>query len=236
MDYAAIIPRHFPPFFLGSSNQEPSSNMKNNLKYYVLPVLLLCYLWIPLYLPLTSSYFAAKGRPLRRSEWTWVGFTSACVLTLALPPGLARHIIGLLLLLFIHKEYPKFTTGQAVSDYMIAINIFVTILKFVDFVYLQIPEDEAHRVNASGQSTEDGNSIRNSSYWMRLGWAASLFSTLRGIGWNWRVQNVGNTPPNTKRWSHGTNHRGKPFTDGNLGYSSFGKQSDLSIVTWLLTS
>ena len=236
MDYAAVATRLFSSLVLVFFKSRSCSNMKYKPKYYLLPILLLCYLCIPLYLPLTSSSFAANGRPIRHGGWLWAGFNSACVLSLLLLPGLARHSIGLLLLLYIHKEYSKSTTGQAVEDYMIAINIFITTLKFVDFVYLRIPEDAAHRVNASGQSTEDGNSIRNSSYWTRLKWAASLYSTLRGIGWNWRVKNVESIPPDTRRWSHGTHHWVTPWTNGDLGRSSSGKQSGLSIVTWLLTS
>lgn len=165
---------------------------------------LLCYLCIPLCLPLTSSSFAAEDRPFRPGELIWVSSTLGCIMSLLLPPGTVRHTLGAFVLLYIQKEYPKSATGQAGRDYLIAINVTLTAFKFVDFVCLRTPEDAAHRVNELGEPIEDGNSLRNASYSERLKWAANLFSTLRGVGWNWRVKNILDVPPGTTRWSDGT--------------------------------
>lgn len=177
--------------------------MKYKAEYNALLFSLL-YLGIPLCLPLTSSAFATEDRPLRPGEPLWIGFTSACVLCLLLPAGITRNIVGCLILWYSQKDYPMSTTGHAGRDYLIAINITLAALKFADFVYLRVPEDTAHRVNASGVSIENGRSIRDSSYRKRLQWAASLFSTLRGVGWNWKVKNVEDVPPGTTRWYDAT--------------------------------
>ena len=165
---------------------------------------LLCYLCIPLCLPLTSSSFAAEDRPFRAGERIWLGFTLACIMSLLLPPGMVRHTLGAFVLLYVQKEYPKSATGHAGRDYLIAINVTLIAFKFADFVYLRTPENAAHRVNESGKPIEDGNSLRNASYPERLKWAANLFSTFRGVGWNWRVKNIQDVPPGTTRWSDGT--------------------------------
>jgi hypothetical protein len=164
------------------------------------------YLGIPLCLPLTPSSFAAEDRPFRPGERLWGGFTSACVLSLLLPAGIVRDIVGAIILWYIQREYPKSATGHAGRDYLIAINITLTAFKFIDFVYLRVPENAAHRVNVSGEPIESGKSIRDASHWKRLKWAWDLFSTLRGVGWNWRVKNIEDVPRGTTRWFDGTNH------------------------------
>jgi hypothetical protein len=178
--------------------------MNYKTKYGISLLGLLCYLCIPLCLPLISSSFAAEDRPFRPSERIWVGFTLACIISLLLPPGMVRHTLGAFVLLYVQKEYPKSATGHAGRDYLIAINITLTAFKFVDFVYLRTAEDAAHRVNESGEPIEDGNSLRNASYLERLKWSANLFSTFRGVGWNWRVKNIQEVPSGIARGSDGT--------------------------------
>lgn len=203
MEYGAAGLRLLPSVFLSIFTLGSHGTMKHQQEYCVLLFVLL-YLCTPLCLPLTSPLFASEDRPFRPGLWVWAGFTFSCVVSLLLPPGNIRTFFGALLILYVHKEYPKYTTGKVHEDYLIAANIVLTSFKFVDFVYLRVPEDAAYRVNASGEPIEDVKSLRNATYWQRLKWAASLFSTFRGVGWNWRVKNVEIVPQGTKRLSDGT--------------------------------
>jgi hypothetical protein len=167
---------------------------------YLVPLLVLPYLCIPLCLGLTSPLFPPKDRSSRPGAYAWIGLTAACVTSLLLRPGRVRIFLGTLLLICLLQECPKYTTGKPEEDYMIAINVVLVSLKYVDFVFLRTPEDTAFRTDSKGTLVDDAKSLRVASCWERLKWAGSLFSTFRGVGWNWRVKNVENIPQNVAKW------------------------------------
>ena len=84
---------------------------------------------------------------------------------------------------------------------MTGINTAMFLCKFVDFACLHNPERDYHRVDLTVQSTpvvnEDPTEM---STWQRFKWNVSLWTTNRGIGWDWEVKHVEHIPRNvTKR-------------------------------------
>ena len=81
---------------------------------------------------------------------------------------------------------------------MNAVNVCLALLKYVDFSVLRIPEQELYRIHPDG-TTETTKEIEEMTLWQKFKWNLDLYTTTRGIGWNWCVKNVDPVPENVSR-------------------------------------
>lgn len=68
------------------------------------------------------------------------------------------------------------------------------LLRYVDRIYLRVPEEAFHRIRTDG-SKEDASKL---SPIRRFLWAFELVSVTRGIGWDWRVSGIPKFSPQTR--------------------------------------
>lgn len=66
--------------------------------------------------------------------------------------------------------------------------------RYVDRLYVHVPEKEFHRINSDG-SKEDADKL---SWARKLLWAFELFGVTRGVGWDWRVSGIPRAEPQTR--------------------------------------
>lgn len=117
---------------------------------------------------------------------------------LLLPQGPFRKAIAIPPLIAIAYNIRRHSTGQPAEDYLSAVNVCMTMCKFVDFCVLDDPEQSCLRVWPDG-TTETTQEIQSMSMWQKLRWNFDLFATMRGIGWNWKVKNVDEVPKDISR-------------------------------------
>ena len=79
---------------------------------------------------------------------------------------------------------------------MLAINVSQFSLRYVTSVLLANPEKYMHRVVVSGEKkgTAEAEDPQSMGLWSKLKWSMQFWSSMRGIGWNWRVKNVDEVP------------------------------------------
>ena len=87
---------------------------------------------------------------------------------------------------------PVKPTGNLAVTYSSGVLMGNLTLRYLDRLYLHVPEDIFRRVLRNGVE-EDPNALSPSQ---KLWWSAELLITTRGIGWNWRVPG---TPKPTNR-------------------------------------
>lgn len=145
-----------------------------------------------------SKWFAPPGRPLQGGERLTAGANLVGIATLLLPQGQFRNVIALPPIFYIAYNLRQHTAGRADQDYLNAINVCLAVLKLVDFSILRNPEQTLHRVRLDG-TVETTREVENMTLWQKFRWNLDLFSTPRGIGWNWRVKGFENVPENVSR-------------------------------------
>lgn len=108
-----------------------------------------------------------------------------------LPPSRNRCIYVTVMVLLIASLVVKYPTGDPLQDELVPIQVLLLSVQWIDLYVLHTPEQEYWRVSAP--ESEVGGRTRSD---IGLGWAAkvqwvwSLKSTLRGVGWNWKVKGV----------------------------------------------
>jgi len=80
-------------------------------------------------------------------------------------------------------QIPKATTGDVASDVLTPIQAVLVLMHWFDFYILHDPND----FRRSGVSEDD---VKKRSVWERFKWYADLNTSMRGIGWDWRVKNI----------------------------------------------
>jgi hypothetical protein len=127
------------------------------------------------------SFVPDKARPLAARPYLIPSIFLACLAGSILRPGPFNSLSITAIGLYLSSQIPKATTGQPPQDYLLPIQAFITIVHWMDFCVLHSPK-EFSRVKDKGK-------IPN-AWWAKLSWAWDLNTTLRGIGWNWKVKNV----------------------------------------------
>ena len=123
----------------------------------------------------------------------------ACFMSTVVPSNL-RIPIFLPAILLLLSRTRTCSTGAPEQDYMTGINTAVFVCKFVDFAILQTPEREYHRIDLTNQDKPVVNENPTAmSIWQRVKWNVSLWTTYRGIGWDWEVKNVERVPKNVTK-------------------------------------
>ncbi|OAG43733.1 hypothetical protein AYO21_01960 [Fonsecaea monophora] len=90
------------------------------------------------------------------------------------------------------------TAGRPEEDYLNAINICLILIRCIDFEILHNAEQTFCREKSDG-TFETADDIEKMTLWQKFQWSVSLFTTMRGIGWNWRVKNVDKVPKHLSR-------------------------------------
>jgi hypothetical protein len=144
------------------------------------------------------KWFPPPDRPLQLGERFTAGANLVGIATLLLPQGRFRNVIGLPPILYIAYSLRQHTTGRADQDYLNAVNVCLAVLKFVDFSILRIPEQTLHRVRPNG-TIETAKEVEDMTIWQKFKWNLDLYTTARGIGWNWSVKNTENVPEDVSR-------------------------------------
>ncbi|EXJ86025.1 hypothetical protein A1O1_06394 [Capronia coronata CBS 617.96] len=135
------------------------------------------------------SWFPPTDRPIRLGGRYVLAANAIPIATLLLPHGYLRHSLAIPALLWIPYSLRQYTTGQTEEDYLTAINVCMALGKYIDFCILRTSEHACRRVAPDG-SLETLQEITTLTLWQKLRWNFDLFTTMRGIGWNWRVKNV----------------------------------------------
>jgi len=149
------------------------------------------------------SWFPPPARPLGIHRQILPAFSFVCVSSLLLPPGAARRAITLPPLLYLLSQVRKCSAGTDVEDYVLAVNVTGLLYKYVDFILLCDTETQLYRVKEA--ENKDGPRLNedpaNMGLWQKCKWSVDLWTTLRGVGWNWRVKNVDALRDNvTRQW------------------------------------
>jgi len=133
----------------------------------------------------------------------WLGASAINITSLLLPPGPVRIGMAMPALLYCLYSTRSHTSGKPAEDYIMAVNVSMTLLKFIDFVVLRTPEKCVYHVK-DGRPVEASRNPENMNLWQKLKWSLSLFTTYRGLGWienwNWKVRNVDEVPEDTPKW------------------------------------
>ncbi|KAJ9607725.1 hypothetical protein H2200_007803 [Cladophialophora chaetospira] len=146
-----------------------------------------------------SKWFPPPDRPFQPGGGSIFGAGIIGVTTLLLPQGAFRKTIAIPPILWILYNMRQHTTGKPEEDYLTAINVSMALARFLDVCVLRDAEKEFRRVNTDESARETPNEIKKMTLWQKLRWNLDLFTTMRGIGWNWRVKNVDEVPLDTSR-------------------------------------
>jgi hypothetical protein len=141
------------------------------------------------------DWFAPEGRPFRGANQSVLTFAGICFASLLIPPGKVRIALTMPALLYVATRFRQYSSGQGAQDYMAAVNLALFGAKWIDFVLLGVPERDIYRVDMSQEGNppvkEDAGRM---ILWQKCRWSGSLWTNLRGVGWNWQVKNVDNVP------------------------------------------
>ncbi|KAI1087688.1 hypothetical protein F5B19DRAFT_60572 [Rostrohypoxylon terebratum] len=85
---------------------------------------------------------------------------------------------------------PFYTSGDVVTEYTMSSMFLVLWIKYLDHG-LKGEGGPRYRGKVGGPGEGGGVGARDAKTWMEKGkWALRLMTTMRGIGWDWRVKNV----------------------------------------------
>jgi hypothetical protein len=148
-----------------------------------------------------------SGRPILRRDYLIPLLAVISMVTTTLPPQKSRIFITLPILLYVYLQIPRYGAGNIAADYMLAINGSVAILKYLDFVVFHTPERDMWRISERGRrgTAKEGDErlaleeeklkACPDSIAGKAAWSWSLWSTNRGVGWNWRAKGVRKAVP-----------------------------------------
>lgn len=145
------------------------------------------------------KWFPPQDRPLQTGGQSILTAGVVGVATLLLPRGLFRQTIAVPPLLWILYDLRQHTSGKREEDYLTAINISMLLAKVVDVCIVHSAEQDFHRVKDDGSPSETPQDIEQMTLRQKFKWNLSLLTTMRGVGWNWRVKNVDNVASNVSR-------------------------------------
>ncbi|KAK0113662.1 hypothetical protein ONS96_014518 [Cadophora gregata f. sp. sojae] len=133
-----------------------------------------------------DSFVPDKARPLAPRPYLIPSIYLTCVVGSLLPQGKIRALSVTAVLLFLIAQVPRYTTGVLAQDALSPIQATLALLHWLDFFVFH-PQDAWVR-------TKDAHAPRKSLL-QRLAWSWDLNTSMRGVGWNWRVNNVPNGRP-----------------------------------------
>ncbi|KAH6717988.1 membrane bound O-acyl transferase family-domain-containing protein [Leptodontidium sp. MPI-SDFR-AT-0119] len=140
-----------------------------------------------------SGYFIPdKARPLAPRPHLIPSIYLTCVIGSLLPQGKLRALSVTSVLIYLIAQIPKFTTGVLAQDSLGPIQATLSLLHWLDFFVFHSQNDWVRAKDAG---------VPRKGWKQKLGWSWDLNIAMRGIGWNWRVNNVpGGAPVGTLKW------------------------------------
>lgn len=116
-----------------------------------------------------------------------------------------RLVITTPVLLYVLYQIPKTTCGDAAQDSVLFLNGFLILVRWVDYMILNVPEQAFRRIpTVEEDSTKEKGVDSGAPEEMtlaKLKWSVALWTTFRGVGWNWKVRNIPAAAPiGTSRW------------------------------------
>lgn len=126
---------------------------------------------------------------LDSAQCTALSFFTAILTSSVRSSSPVRNAFFILHLTFLIQAFlaapPSNITSTAVT-YTASLLLGNLCARYIDRLYMHVPERDFHRVNADG-SKEDANQLP----WPRkLLWAIELFCITRGKGWDWQVTGI----------------------------------------------
>ncbi|KAH7014665.1 membrane bound O-acyl transferase family-domain-containing protein [Macrophomina phaseolina] len=131
------------------------------------------------------SFFGHAISPLDFHACLALSFITA-VLTPCFRRGSAQRYGMLALQLYFTVQAYLATvppTGNLAVAYSSGVLLGNLTLRFLDRLYLHVPEEAFRRVHSSGVEEKPETLSPSQKLW----WSAELLTTTRGVGWNWRV-------------------------------------------------
>ena len=114
----------------------------------------------------------------------FIAFETLLFLPLLLRPFPLRGYLVFPVLLALYCRIVTSTTGDAASDWSLALAITPQLLKALDVLLLTDAERSLRRLDELEEDPESFGPLK------KLCWAFELMATPRGIGWNWEVPYV----------------------------------------------
>ncbi|OAL20157.1 hypothetical protein AYO22_09129 [Fonsecaea multimorphosa] len=144
------------------------------------------------------KWFPPPDRPIQPGGPSVIGAGVIGITTLLLPPGQLRKTIPISLIPWVMLNLRRHTSGRPEEDYLTAVNVSLILVRCIDFEVLHNAEQAFRRVKSDG-TMETAEDIEKMTIWQKCRWGLHLFTTARGIGWNWRVKNVDEVPRDISR-------------------------------------
>jgi len=143
-------------------------------------------------LAMFPSFVPEKARPLASRHHLIPSIFAVCLAGTVLPPNLFNILSVTTSALYLSAQIPAATSGTIPQDYMLPIQALVFITQWADFCVIHSPDE----------FSRDKDKEKVPKTWLeKLRWSWSLNTTLRGIGWNWRVKNIPEAAPlSTTKW------------------------------------
>lgn len=146
-----------------------------------------------------ANWFPSQDRPFQAGGRSILGAGTIGITAMLLPQSTLRTTVAIPPILWFLYNVRQHTTGKREEDYLTAVNISMTLAKFLDVGVLRNAENEFQRVNPDGSARETPDDLQKMTLWQKFRWNLDLFVTMRGIGWNWRVKNVDEVPLDISR-------------------------------------
>lgn len=139
------------------------------------------------------GYFVPdEARPLGPRPYLIPSIYLACVIGSLLPQGTLRAFFVTSVLVYLTAQIPKFTTGDLALDSLLPIQATLVLLHWLDFFVFHSQDDWVRWKDAR---------VSRNGWKQRLRWSSDLNTAMRGIGWNWKVNNVPKgAPGGTTKW------------------------------------
>lgn len=109
-----------------------------------------------------------------------------------LQKGNVRSIGVTSILFYLLRQISRHRTGDLIQDGLLPIQGLILFLHWFDFFVLHTPEREYFRLKDKVDETK--------TRWGNLGWHFDLNTSLRGIGWNWKVKNIPAADAGSRKW------------------------------------
>ena len=134
-----------------------------------------------------SKWFPPQNRPCQPVGPTIGATYGLCFVSLLLPRGVLRRALAIPPVLCLLYNLQRHTAGVWEQDYLAAIQVTIFLVKVTDLCIVHDAERDFRRLNIEG---DDAEAITRMSVWQKFWWKFDLWTSLRGIGWNWEVKNV----------------------------------------------
>lgn len=123
--------------------------------------------------------------------WLLPAYAGVFTGSLLLPTKFLRVAIGGPIALILLNKVSQHSINGFLFEYLLMIPLTGLLWQWMDFVIVNDPEEAFYKTDASQTQDEakrTGSMPKDAVG--KLMWGTALFTTVRGIGWNWKVKNV----------------------------------------------